>query len=63
MVPNTKIYPFVFDAKEKFSMNASTSQIETSNGKDEENAAQARVYPLPTHVATQRGDVPACRTA
>jgi hypothetical protein len=47
----------------KFSTNASTSQIETSNSKDEENAAQARVPPLSPHVAGQRSDVPACRAA
>jgi len=43
--------------------NASTSQIETSNARDEENAAQIRVSPLSAHVAIQRSDVPACRAA
>jgi hypothetical protein len=50
-------------AKEKFSTNASTSQIETSNDRDEENGAQARVPPLSPRVAGQHSDVPACRAA
>jgi hypothetical protein len=49
--------------KRKSSTNASTSQIESSNGRDEESAAQIRVPPLPAHVATQRSGVPACRAA
>jgi len=49
--------------KEIFSTNAPTSQIETSNRRDEENAAQTRVFPLPAHVAGQRIDLPACRAA
>jgi len=49
--------------KESFSTNASTLQIETSNGKDEESAAQIRVSPLPAHIAIQRSGVPACRAA
>src|SRR5258707_2650653 len=49
--------------KESFSTNASTSQIETSNRRDEESAAQIRVSPLSAHVAAQRSGVPACRAA
>jgi hypothetical protein len=49
--------------KEKLSKNASCSQIETSNHRDEENAAQIRVCLMLTHVAGQRSDVPASRAA
>src|SRR5258707_965295 len=61
MVPNATMTTGAFSvAKEKLSTNASGSEIETSNRRDEENAAQVRVSPLSAHVAIQRSGVPEC---
>jgi hypothetical protein len=65
MVPNAGMYyaATVQTPKEKFLNKCINFQIETSNRRDEESAAQIRLPAMPAHVAIQRSGVPACGAA